>query len=275
MPDPSILHPDRSGQSPLPVCDCHIHIFDGQSGAAGVYKPAARSVADYLRETGPTGISRAVIIQASVDGTDNSRLVETLRSSPGLTLRGVATIGAESTGLQAMAAAGVRALRIQDRKRLGRQDLAHLPILATRAAEVDWHVELNTEPERFDALLSMIPSLPSDLTIVLDHIGHVDPHDPKQVETLLRVIETGNVWVKLSPTRVSRDIGRYRDLVNLVRRLVEAHGERCIWGSDWPHVMTEPPLPDMASMLDFMASTLTREQRVDCLVANPERLYRF
>jgi len=62
-------------------------------------------IADYAQEAAPFGIKRAVIIQASINGTDNSRLVETLSQSVGLTLRGVAAINPQTADLQALHAA--------------------------------------------------------------------------------------------------------------------------------------------------------------------------
>lgn len=266
MPEPQM--------TPL-VCDCHIHSFAKDLQATpGRYAPPCKDLTDYLPEARSCRIARAVVVQASVDGTDNSRLIETLRSAPGIELRGVAMIDPESGPLDAFHAAGVRALRIQDRTRLGRHDLALLPQLARRAAEAGWHVELNTEPERFGVLANRLRDLPTDLAIVLDHIGHVDPAQAGQVSGLCELLDTGRVWVKLAPTRVSRHAD-YRDLADIVSRIATNYPDRCVWGSDWPHVMTEPPLPEIATMLRFFAETLSPAQWRAVMWSNPERLYGF
>lgn len=262
----------------MTVCDSHIHAFEkGRKRTGGAYMPPEKDVLDYLSEEArENGIGRAVIIQASVDGTDNSALVRALRSAPaGIALQGVAMIAPDSTGLEALASAGVRAARVQDRGRLGLNELTLLPSIAERAAEVDWHVELNTEPVRFGAVRDILHQMPSEQPLVLDHYGHVDPRLPSHADDLARLLDSGRVWVKLSPTRVSKDVGDYGDLARLTARVVAGWPERCLWGSDWPHVMTEPPLPRVADMLDFCRQVLPIALQQQLLHDNPARLYRF
>nr|WP_067293994.1 amidohydrolase family protein [Marinobacterium profundum] len=263
-------------QKVLPLCDCHMHVFDRNGAATNArYTPPAKDLSDYLAEATDGRISRAVVIQASVDGTDNSRLVSVLGSATDIELRGVAMIDRDTGGLEELAAAGIRAIRIQDRTRLGRNDLELLPELSRRAAEVGWHVELNTEPQRFDVLAGMVRQLPEGLVLVLDHLGHCNPNVPADLDGLCRLLETGRVWVKLSPTRVSQRIGQYDDLCEMVRRIANGFPDRCVWGSDWPHVMTEPPLPETADMLTFLSNVLSSTQFEACLSTNPAVLYRF
>lgn len=260
-----------------PVCDCHIHSFEkGRERPGGAYRPPEMDLTDYLPEASANGITRAVIIQASVDGTDNSGLLRALGSAPdGLALRGVAMISPEATGLRDLAEAGVRALRIQDRTRLGLNDLAMLPTMSRHAAEMGWHIELNTEPERFARLSAALTSLPDGLSIILDHFGHIDPAQPQQLEALMRLLDSGRVWVKLAPTRVSQRPQDYRDLAAAVSTLTSRFPDRCIWGSDWPHVMIEPPLPRITVMLDLLRGAVGQAAQRACLWDNPARLYRF
>ncbi|MEZ5649673.1 MAG: amidohydrolase family protein [Burkholderiaceae bacterium] len=242
--------------------------------SVGRYVPPGKDLTDYRLEAEPNHITRAVVVQASVDGTDNSRIVQLLQSEIGIALRGVAMIDPEATNLQALNAAGIRALRIQDRTRLGLNELDSLPALARRAAEVDWHIELNTEPARYDTLAAQLATLPGGQRLVLDHIGHVDPTDVAQADALCRLLDTGRVWVKLALTRVSRQ-DDFGDLAGLVARLASGYPDRCLWGSDWPHVMTEPPLPDIGRMLAFLAGVLSEAQMLACTWTNPSQLYRF
>lgn len=267
-----------------PRCDCHIHVFaPNKVYADSTYQPPRKNIDDFVHEGMVADIRRAVLIQASIDGTDNRYLLETLRQArlrkrsqeQCLELRGVAMIDEQTQGLEAMAEAGVCGIRIQDRTRLGQNDLARLPRLAARAAAVGWHVELNTEPERYAQLEALIPSLSAEQALVLDHFGHVAPGARDDLAGLCRLLDTGRVWIKLAPTRVSRCVGRYDDLADLVRHLAERYTERCVWGSDWPHVMTEPPLPESADMLGFLDRVLTTMQREACLSNNPASLYRF
>ena len=258
------------------LCDSHMHVFSRSVVPAGAsYVPPAKDLNDYLEEASLGKIGRAVIIQASVDGVDNSRLVDTLTAQQAIELRGVAMIDEQTQDLESLAKAGVRALRIQDRTRLGLNDLERLPQLGNRAAEVDWHVELNTEPARYSRLQALLKGLPQGQQLVLDHFGHCDPNSTSDIEGLCRLLGSGRIWVKLAPTRVSKQVGQYQDLFGLVETLASQYTERCLWGSDWPHVMTAEPLPKTSDMLDFMARVLTQDQFLACLSDNPERLYRF
>ncbi|EBA10471.1 amidohydrolase family protein [Sagittula stellata] len=254
------------------ITDCHIHSFaKTEAPQTGAYVPPARDIRDYMDEAAPLGARRAVVVQASVDGTDNSRLVEVLGTDGPVALRGVAMIDADAD-LQALHAAGIRATRIQDRARLGDSALDQLPDLAKHVAEVGWHIELNTEPRSFDRLADMVADLPEGLRLVLDHMGHVDPAAPAP---LFRLLETGRVWAKLSPTRVSTDIGPYGDLSALIERLGAAFPDQIIWGSDWPHVMTPEPVPEIPPMLELCREALSQDSFTRCMWGNPERLYGF
>lgn len=263
--------------SPTPLrCDCHIHVFDrDKSYASSTYQPPGKGIEAFRAEGMVRGIGRAVLIQASIDGTDNRYLVETLRAQAGIELRGVAVIDEQTEGLDDLAAAGVRAIRVQDRTRLGRNDLDRLPVLARRAATMDWHVELNTEPARYGRLQALMASLPADQPLVLDHLGHVSPHDIEHLAGLSRLLDTGRVWIKLAPTRVSQSPDRYDDLAPLVHHLAGRYPDRCLWGSDWPHVMTTPPLPSSSAMVGFLERELTSAQFEACFSSNPAALYRF
>ncbi|PZX10980.1 putative TIM-barrel fold metal-dependent hydrolase [Palleronia aestuarii] len=254
------------------ITDCHIHSFaKTEAPQTGAYVPPARDISDYMNEAAPLGVRRAVVVQASVDGTDNSRLVDVLGTEGSVALRGVAMIDADAD-LQALHAAGIRATRVQDRARLGDSALDQLPGLAKRVAEVGWHIELNTEPRSFDRLAGMVADLPDGLRLILDHMGHVDPAAPSP---LFRLLETGRVWAKLSPTRVSTDIGHYGDLSALIERLGAAYPDQIIWGSDWPHVMTSEPVPEIPPMLELCRGALSQDSFTRCMWGNPERLYGF
>ena len=187
------------------ITDCHLHSFAKTAARqSDIYVPPARDIHDYMDEAAPLGVRRAVVVQASVDKTDNSRLMDVLSAKGPVALRGVAMIDA-AADLLALNAAGVRATRIQDR------------------------------------IAEMLPGLPEGMRLVLDHVGHVDPTAP---DTIFRLLQTDRVWVKLSPTRISSDIGRYGDLVALIERIGTAFPEQIIWGSDWPVLTLAAPYED-------------------------------
>lgn len=107
-------------------------------------------------------------------------------------------------------------------------------------------------------------------------MGGFDVHagvDSKGFRTLLSLVENGQVWVKLCA---------YRNLLNVKdielgrpfhRALLQAHPERLVWGSDWPHLRVHPE-PDTASLLTtFKIWSESDEMVHQILQINPEVLY--
>lgn len=259
-----------------PICDCHIHVFAREGlPSGGAYAPPRKDLHDFVAEAAPCGVRRAVLIQASVDGTDNSRILSTLRGTTGIGLRGVATIAPGRRDLQPLHDAGIRGVRIQNRARIGRSDFGHLPALSRGAAAFGWHLELNTDADRLADLPTIVSRLPEGQSLVLDHIAHIAPDRPDELARLCRLLETGRVWVKLSPTRVSLLPDDYGDLSAILSTLLDGFDARCIWGSDWPHVMTEEPGPGIAKMIEVMRTRATAAQFRRVMWENPARLYDF
>jgi predicted TIM-barrel fold metal-dependent hydrolase len=58
--------------------------------------------------------------------------------------------------------------------------------------------------------------------------------------------------------------------------LHEAAPERCVWGSDWPHVSHWGTMMNVGDLLDLLADWVPDdEERRRILVDNPARLYGF
>jgi 2-pyrone-4,6-dicarboxylate lactonase len=100
--------------------------------------------------------------------------------------------------------------------------------------------------------------------------------DDPGFRTLVSLVRDG-AWVKLSGAyRVSVEGPPYRDTIPFARRLHEAAPERCVWGSDWPHVSHWGPMMNVGDLLDLLADWAPDEEaRRKVLVDNPARLYGF
>lgn len=81
-----------------------------------------------------------------------------------------------------------------------------------------------------------------DVTLVVDHMGLVQPFHPPapdrpwaELPNLLALAEFDNVCVKISGAcTLSHEAFPYRDIREPVERIVDAFGlERCLWGTDW------------------------------------------
>src|SRR6185312_5677585 len=110
-PRPDIERP--SFTVPPGACDTHAHVISDGIRHPFVeersYTPPPAPEEDYLRMLSKCGMSRGVLVQVSVHGTDNRYLLSVLRRHPDR-LRGVAVVGADVADheLEALHAAGVR-----------------------------------------------------------------------------------------------------------------------------------------------------------------------
>src|SRR3546814_16502785 len=69
------------------------------------------------------------------------------------------------------------------------------------SAAVGWHIDLNIGPAEFEDVQSYVAQLPEGQLIVLDHMGHIDPSHPADIERLCRLLDSGRVWIKRSEER--------------------------------------------------------------------------
>jgi 2-pyrone-4,6-dicarboxylate lactonase len=67
----------------------------------------------------------------------------------------------------------------------------------------------------------------------------------------------------------------YADAVPFARRLVAEFGDRCVWGTDWPHP-NHNHVPDDGVLVDALARIATTPERLaQLMVTNPQQLYGF
>lgn len=250
---------------------------------ARVYTPPDCLLPDYLHMLDTLGVERAVLVQPSVYGTDNSAMLEAMKGTGGR-LRGVAVVeeSIAEEELKRLDAAGVRGLRVnivdvKDRKP-GTLPLDSLRSLAQRVAPLGWHMEFLMHADEFPDLDRAFADFPVE--IVLGHLGYLNigkqPDDPG-FQALLRLMKMGRSWVKLTgPYRITAAPPPYPETVPFAKALLEANRERVLWGTDWPHVMLKGRMPndgDLADVVfDWIPDAGVREQ---VLVRNPARLYGF
>ena len=289
---PACAGPDFNPRQPklrLPrhSCDTHAHIMGPVAryaySPARIYTPPDCLLADYLHMLDTLGVDRAVLVQPSVYGTDNSAMLDAMKAAGGR-LRGVAVVAEDvsDTELGELEAAGVRGVRVnivdvKDRKP-GTLPLASLTKLARRIAPLGWHMEFLMHADEFPDLDEMLGEFPVE--VVLGHLGYLSVGkgaDDAGFQALLRLMKAGRAWVKLTgPYRITAAPAPYSDTVPLAQALLEANRERVIWGTDWPHVMLKGKMPNDADLADVLAEWIPdaglREQ---VLVRNPEKLYGF
>lgn len=284
---------------PRGACDCHIHVFDDRArfpfASDRVYTPAPATVAQARALHRALGVSRTVVVQPSVYGTDNRSLLEALRRL-GASARGVAVIDDRTTDaeLEELHRAGVRGVRLnletagQTDPAVGRQRLAAaVNRVRTRAG---WHVQVYTRPSVVAQVAGIVNDSP--VPVVFDHFGGTRPADGLRqpgFEALLDLVKAGRAYVKISGAyRVSAAAPAYADVEPLAKALIAANIDRVVWGTDWPHVDSAarpgrlftdeaPHLAIDAGLLMNQLETWAPDpaQRQKILVDNPARLYGF
>jgi D-galactarolactone isomerase len=269
-------------KAPAGACDTHMHFYDKKyplAPTAASAPPADGSVDSYRALLRRIGIGRTVVVQPTAYGKDNTCTLEGMAALGKDKARGVAVID-EKVGeaeLRRLDAAGMRAARLHmlPGGAIG-WDIADAVV--KRAQAVGWHTQLQMDGRLLPDRERQILNWPG--VVVIDHIGRIaDPVavDNPAFRTLLRLVDTGRVWVKLSgPYLVSKSgPPRYEDVSALARALVKAAPERMLWATNWPHPSEENP-PDEADLLDLLLDWAPDEHtRRKILVDNPAELYRF
>src|SRR6266852_1934653 len=86
-----------------------------------------------------------------------------------------------------------------------------------------------------------------------------------------------NVWMKVSGSdRATKKGPPYADAVPFAKKLVADFGDRCVWGTDWPHPNHQGPMPDDGVLVDILGQIAPSPAALQALmVDNPMRFYKF
>ena len=286
-PDPELKMPKT--RFPALACDTHAHICGPVARFSyadeRIYTPPDALVPDYVRLLKAIGCGRAVLVQPSVYGTDNTVLLAALKEirASGIDCRGVAVIDKDVTEeeLTRFDDAGIRGIRFNlvdvANPKTG-LPLDEIRALCARIAALDWHAELLIHVDDYPDFDVLFADWPVD--IVIGHMGYSRlgrGTDAQGFQAMLRLAGQGRCWIKMAgPYRISSGDLPYREAGDFARALVENVPDRLIWGTDWPHVMVTKKMPNDADLCDlfgrWVADLKTREK---ILVANPQQLYRF
>lgn len=269
---------------PTGSVDCHHHIYDNRfpyDPGTTMRLPDA-TVSDYRQLQRRLGLSRNIVVQPSSYGTDNRCLVDALRQF-GDDARGIAVIdeGTPNEELEHLHQNGVRGIRF-NLSRPGGAGIELLERLTIRVAPLGWHVQVHMLGPAYIELETKLANLPA--TIVIDHFGRIPQPDAthhKAFSVLLRLVENGHTWIKLSGAYHDSLDGApsYADSGSMASYWLEHAPGRVLWGTDWPHpasIAGEKELPDDAQLLDLLGEWATDQGlRHTVLVDNPCQLYGF
>lgn len=277
--------------------DTHIHIFDPVRHPYepdSPYIPPPCSV-EQLLDAFPC--SNFCIVMAMPEGTRPELALESvakISSLPGRTARATIVLDFDRVPdeqLQQLHTKGVRSIRIHTKGAItkglsGDEALREYIVkVAERIAPLGWSLDGQLRTAQWVTLAPTIIELHGRLgiTFVADHCFYLKPEDygTPAWETCLSLVDRGIVYVKISGLdRLVKD----NDLAatkDTVIGLTTAHnGERCLFGSDWPHVVGQTThfgeglMPiDSLFELGYHKQWLSPETFANLLVHNPRRLY--
>ena len=185
------------------------------------------------------GIDHGVIVHTASHGTDNSATEEALGVTNGA-YRGVALVPVDVSDaeLKRLNAAGFRGARFHYMGHLAKAaTIDEVVEFSKRLANFDWHLQIHMAPELIGELSPAIKRSATPVTI--DHMGRIDAS------------------------------------LGIAKKLVADFGDRCIWGTDWPHP-NHSHIPDDGVLVDILSQIAPTPAALQALmVDNPMRFYKF
>lgn len=280
-PGPPPVQPAPRIAVPQGAVDTHSHVIGAPPAhpfvAGRSYTPPPASAEQYLAMLDATGMSFGVLTQVSVHGTDNRLLVDALTSNRAR-LRGIAVIAPDASDAErrALKEAGVVGLRLNVLYGggIGFDRLADYGALCR---EMGWHLQFLIDAGELPKLTGALTRLP--VPFLIDHMGHFPTSrglDDPGFQALVGLVRDG-AWVRLSGAyRTTVQGPPYDDTVPFAHALVAANAERCVWGSDWPHVANWGAMMTVADLIDLLARWVPdKSVRRRVLVDNPRQLFGF
>jgi predicted TIM-barrel fold metal-dependent hydrolase len=274
---------------PALSCDCQFHIYADpkkyppKTGA--LYEPPNATFQDMMGVLNKMGFARGVIVHAMPYDTDHRLLIDTLSALPdrsNIRAIGIIKENVSDAELAKLDALGVRGARFNIGKYYNEPQSKDAILRSmARAKEIGWHARLHVAGPHLLEYAEMMDSV-KDLTIVVDHMGHVDFSEGPNGATfrwLLDRVKNHGWWLMLSNgSRLSHMTGEWDDAVPFGEAFVEAAPDRMIWGSDWPHVRwRKPRMPNDGELVELMYRYVHHDRGLieKVLVHNPARLHGF
>jgi 2-pyrone-4,6-dicarboxylate lactonase len=268
-------------------CDTHIHVFGPEKHYPyqdeRSYTPRDCGPEKIFRLHDKLNVKRAVIVQASVHGTDNRAILDMVKLSP-KKLRAVASVNQNITDkeIEDLHLQGVRGIRVNlvDKGGMPFDSMNEIIKISQRISDLGWHIEFLVHVE--DKSINLIKLLDNlHVPSVVGHFGYTKTLkglEDDGYKNFLSFIKDGKCWIKLTgPYRISQEKNLpYSDVFPFASKLVENAPDRLLWGSDWPHVMQKNKMPNDADLLDLLDDWIPDKLiQKKVLVDNPAYLYGF
>ena len=270
---------------PALACDVHAHVCGPRHLFPLVenrlYNPPEASGEEYIGMLDALGLTRGVLVQPSVYGTDNRAMLDVLAIYPDR-LRGVAVLPfdvplEEIHRLHALGVRGVRCNIVDLQTGKGKLPIDDLKQLANKIKKLGWHIEFLMHVNEFADLDLQLQTL--DIPLVFGHLGYV-PAQIEQTEgfeAMIRMAKKGLAWIKLTaPYRLTTQAYPYPSVNAVAQRLLAEVPQCLMWGSDWPHVFIKSAMPNDGDLYNLFLDWVKDEAVLQTiLVDNPARIYDF
>jgi 2-pyrone-4,6-dicarboxylate lactonase len=267
---------------PPGTCDAHVHVFGPRAKFpyGGSYVPSDAPKETLFARHRFLGIERCVIVHSAAHGFDLAATANAIAVKGGSYL-GVALMPVDlpDADLKRRDAQGFRGVRFHYMEHLGKgPSIDDVIKFAGRLAPIGWHLQIHMAADRIAELTPALKRSP--VPVVIDHMGRIDASrglDQEPFRNLLKLMEDKKIWVKVSGSeRASRQGPPYADAVPFARKLVAEFGDRCVWGTDFPHPNLDGPIPDDGVLVDLLMQIAPTPRELKALlVDNPQRFYRF
>ncbi|KAH6645086.1 putative TIM barrel metal-dependent hydrolase [Truncatella angustata] len=243
-------------QIPRGSWDSHMHIIDPSRYSVSrdaQYRPQTHTLAEAKVFEASVGIDNIVLVQPSIYGFDNSCLLEALKQIGTHHARGVVVFDPHTTPQDTLLEwhnLGVRGVRVNLQsvgKSMSPKELRKtLSQYATAVKHLGWVIQIYVPMHVIEQLEHIVPTLGT--RVCIDHIGCPDlngqalrtPYEIPGFRSLVKLLELGDTFVKLSaPYRMSQTTD-YGDLEQVARELIRLKGfSRVVFATDWPHTRFE------------------------------------
>ena len=269
---------------PPGACDAHAHVFGPRArfpfAPGRSFTPSDAPKETLFARHRLLGIERCVIVHTAAHGHDLAATADAIANKGGAYL-GVSLVPVtiSDADLKRADAQGFRGARFHYMQHLGKgAPIDDVIAFGKRLADIGWHLQVHMAAELIGELTPALKRSP--VPVIIDHMGRIDASrglEQEPFRNLLTLMRDRNVWMKVSGIdRATRQGPPYADAIPFARKLVAEFGDRCVWGTDFPHPNHQGPIPDDGALVDAIEQIAPgAAARQTLLVDNPQRLYRF
>ncbi|KAK1071788.1 hypothetical protein LTR74_003160 [Friedmanniomyces endolithicus] len=276
---------------PKGTWDTHMHVVDPRAfplSKDAQYQPSPHTLDDAHAFLDQLGIQKMVIVQPSIYGNDNACTIDGLRRLGSKNGRAVIQFDPESTSREQLLEwhdLGVRGVRLNFKSVGGEVEQGSLTASMRRYAdavrELGWVLELYTALEDVP-LLENAMAEELGVKVCVDHFGHPSSEALEKAKkaqdlpgfgSLVRLLERGQTWVKVSASyRLNKD-PRHPVIESLCREILKTRPDRCVFATDWPHTRFDglDVVPYLDAVLDAIEAEGIPLQQI--LVSNSQALF--